>query len=265
MDELLSKKPLGLFFDLDGTISEIAPTPKDSYLYPGVKDLLERAREFAKVAIISGRTVNDSAAIVNVDEIIYIGCHGLEWGYGLHAKDKPTVISQAIPYIKPGKEILTEAEKLFSAEPGVIVEYKSVAGSVHYRTSKDPARSREKIIEFLKQANKTLDIPPFQITEGKMVIELTPPLQINKGTAIEKLKNEYNFQGILYAGDDQTDKDAFIEIKILKQQGITAYSILVENTETPTELYEYPDKIVPGVAEMVESLAFIISFFQKQK
>ncbi len=76
---VLSRRPLGLVFDIDGTLSPIAPTPGEAQLYPGVASLLEQARERAHVAIMTGRALDDGAAMVNVDDITYIGSHGLEW------------------------------------------------------------------------------------------------------------------------------------------------------------------------------------------
>jgi len=61
---VLTKKPLGLVFDIDGTLSPIAPTSEEARHYPGIVPLLERAREHAHVAIMTGRAIEDGAAIV---------------------------------------------------------------------------------------------------------------------------------------------------------------------------------------------------------
>jgi len=57
LQTVLSQKPLGLVFDIDGTLSPIAPTPEEAQLYPGIVPLLERAREHAHVAIMTGRAI----------------------------------------------------------------------------------------------------------------------------------------------------------------------------------------------------------------
>ena len=57
LQTILTKKPLGLVFDIDGTLSPIAPTPEEAQLYPGIVPLLERAREHAHVAIMTGRAI----------------------------------------------------------------------------------------------------------------------------------------------------------------------------------------------------------------
>ncbi len=96
---VLSQRPLGLVFDIDGTLSPIAPTPDEAQLYPGVASLLEQAREHAHVAIMTGRALDDGAAMVNVDDITYIGSHGLEWSDGLPASHPVRVAPEAFAYL----------------------------------------------------------------------------------------------------------------------------------------------------------------------
>src|SRR6266480_3908648 len=80
---VLSQRPLGLAFDIDGTLSPIAPTPDEAQLYPGVLPLLEQAQKYAHIAILTGRSIDDGARMVNLDGLTYIGTHGLEWSEGL--------------------------------------------------------------------------------------------------------------------------------------------------------------------------------------
>ena len=83
LQTVLAQRPLGLAFDIDGTLSPIAPTSDEAQLYPGVASLLERAREHAHIAIMTGRSIDNGAAMVNVEGLTYIGTHGLEWSDGL--------------------------------------------------------------------------------------------------------------------------------------------------------------------------------------
>src|SRR5436305_2869917 len=94
---ILAQRPLGLVFDIDGTLSPIAPTPAEAHLYPGVASLLEQARRYAHVAIITGRAVEDGAAMVNVEGLTYIGTHGLEWCDGLPSSHPVQLLPEALP------------------------------------------------------------------------------------------------------------------------------------------------------------------------
>jgi len=76
---VLALRPLGLFSDIDGTLSAIAPTPDAAILLPGVADLLKQALPtFDLVAAVSGRTAIDARAMVGLPGLLYIGNHGLE-------------------------------------------------------------------------------------------------------------------------------------------------------------------------------------------
>src|SRR5260370_1105697 len=99
---ILANQPLGLVFDIDGTLSPIAPTPAKAKLYPGVASLLEQAKRYAHVAIMTGRAIDDGAAMVNIEGLTYIGTHGAEWCEGLPTKYPVRISAEALPYIEPG-------------------------------------------------------------------------------------------------------------------------------------------------------------------
>src|ERR1700730_13176909 len=105
--DVLAQRPLGLVLDIDGTLSPLAPTPDEARLYPGVATLLEEAQRQpgVHIAIVTGRALENGAAMVNVDGLIYVGTHGLEWCEGLpslHA-DTIEIEPEALSYIEPGK------------------------------------------------------------------------------------------------------------------------------------------------------------------
>src|SRR5207237_9934454 len=95
----------------DWTLSPIAPTPEEAILYPGVAPLLERAREHAHVAIMTGRAIEDGAAMINVDGLTYIGTHGLEWSDGLPTLHPVEILPEALAYVEPGKYLLDLVEQ----------------------------------------------------------------------------------------------------------------------------------------------------------
>ncbi|HLZ56824.1 MAG TPA: trehalose-phosphatase, partial [Ktedonosporobacter sp.] len=98
LERVLAQKPLGLAFDFDGTLSPIAPTPEEARLYPGVADLLHRAQKHARVAILTGREIEDGARKINLDGLTYIGEHGLAWSDGLPWQLPVHVAPNALEY-----------------------------------------------------------------------------------------------------------------------------------------------------------------------
>ncbi len=214
LQTVLAQRPLGLAFDIDGTLSPIAPTSAQARIEPGVVSLLERAREHAHVAIMTGRAIDDGAAMINVDGLIYIGTHGLEWSDGLPWAHPVQVVPEALDYYEPGKYLLDLVEKQLPDLPGVIIQRKRIGGSIHYRLSPDPVETRHKLLSLLEQPARQVNMG---LSEGKQIVEVRVPLPVHKGQALRQFVQRFSLQGIVFAGDDRTDLDAILEIASLRE------------------------------------------------
>ena len=248
---VLAQRPPGLVFDIDGTLSPIAPTPQEARLYPGVVALLEQARERASVAIMTGRAIDDGARMVNVDGLTYIGNHGLEWSDGLPWLHPVHMVQEALAYVEPGKQLLVLAEDGLVGVPGIIVQRKSVGGSIHYRLAPDHEEARQRILSLLEEPARKVNM---RVGEGKQVVEVRAPLAINKGYALRQFVQRLGLRAAIFAGDDRTDFDAVVEISRLREEGTAALSIVVQHADTPPELLEHADIVVQGVEGMVDLL-----------
>jgi trehalose 6-phosphate phosphatase len=251
LQPVLTSKPLGLAFDIDGTLSPIAPTPGEARLYPGVAETLERLKKHAHIAILTGRAVENGAALVNVEGLTYIGTHGAEWSEGLPTNHHVQISNEALAYIKPGQELLDLAEKRLAHLPGVFVERKRLGGSVHYRLSPAPESARQKILDALQEPAR---VAHFLLSEGKRVVDLKPAIPLNKGKALRSFVRRFSLKGVLFAGDDRTDLDAVLEIARLKQEGVQAVAIVVQAADTLPDLLEHADIVVQGVEGMARLL-----------
>lgn len=252
---ILKQHPLGLVFDIDGTLSPIAPTPGEAQLYPGAADYLKQMKQFAHIGVLTGRAVEDGARIVNIEGLTYVGTHGLEWSEGLPATHPVELLSEATPYIEPGKQLMDLAEQqLVPQIPHLIVQRKSIGGTLHYRLAPDPEQARELILATLKEPAARLNM---KLDEGKRAVEILAPLTINKGKALRRFVNQFALRGVIFAGDDRTDLHAVLEIERLRQDGYAAHSIVVQHHDTPEALLEHGDTIVQGVEGMVQLLAEI--------
>jgi len=257
LQNILSQRPRGLALDIDGTLSPIAPTPDQAQLYPGIASLLQQAREYAHIAIMTGRAIDDGAAMVNVDGLIYIGSHGLEWSIGLPSTHPVHVTPEAMAYIQPGTILLDLAEqKLAPSLPGLIVERKRIGGSIHYRLCSDPEKTRHMILSLLEEPARRVNM---WLAQGKQVIEVRTPLAVNKGQALSWFASHFGLRSIIFAGDDRTDLDAVLEVARLRQQGLAAFAIAVEHNDTPPTLLEHADLVVQGVEGMAELLRQIVA------
>jgi trehalose 6-phosphate phosphatase len=256
LQTVLSQRPAGLVFDIDGTLSPIAPTPEEAHLYPGVVTLLEQARECANVAIMTGRAIDDGARMVNVEGLTYVGNHGLEWSDGLPWLHPVHMVKEALDYVEPGKQLLDLAEDGLAGLPGIIVQRKSVGGTIHYRLAPDPEEARQRILSLLQEPARKLNM---RLGEGKQVVEIRAPLAVNKGYALRQFVQRLNLHSVIFAGDDRTDFDAVMEISRLRNDGIAALSIVVQHADTPPELLEHADIVVQGVEGMVQLLREIVA------
>jgi trehalose 6-phosphate phosphatase len=260
LETVLAQRPLGLVLDIDGTLSPIAPTPDSARLYPGVVPLLERAREHAHVAIITGRAIDDGARLVNVDGLTYIGTHGLEWSDGLPWLHPARIVPEALAYVTPGKDLLDLAEQKLSGLPAIIVERKRIGGTIHYRLCPDPEEARQKILALLEEPARRLNM---RLVEEKRAIEIRTPLAVNKGQALLWFVLRFGLRGLIFAGDDRTDLDAIVEMSHLRKHGLVGLAIVVQYPDTLPELLEQADIVVEGVDSMVELLREMVEMLER--
>ena len=256
---VLAQQPLGLVFDIDGTLSPIAPTPEAAYLYPGVAIMLEHLRQHAHVAIMTGRGLRDGARMVNVENVTYIGTHGLEWSEGLPATHEVQIAPQAMRYVQPGQQLLDLVQQHLDSLPGVIVQRKTVGGTLHYRGSATPEQTREDLLALLEEPARQLGM---RLGEGKMVVEVLAPLGINKGQALRTYAQRFHLRGLVFAGDDRTDIDAVVEAERLRQDGCMTLSIVVQHSDTLPELLAHADVVVDGVEGMARLMQEMVQKLQ---
>lgn len=255
LKEVLAQRPLGLVFDIDGTLSPIAPTPHEARLYPGIVSLLQEAQEHAHIAITTGRAIDNGAAMVNVDGITYIGNHGLEWSNGLPSSHTVQILSEAMAYVEPGQHLLDLAEQQLTGFPGLLVERKRIGGSVHYRLCPDQEQARRTILSLLKEPARQVNM---RLSEGKKVVEIKPLLALDKGQSLRRFVEQFGLRGVVFAGDDRTDLDAVMEVARLRKDGIAALSIVVQHADTLPALLENADIVVQEVDGMADLLRKLV-------
>ena len=89
-----------------------------------------------------------------------------------------------------------------------------------------------------------------QVRQGKMVVELFPPVKVSKGSAILDLAREYQLRAVIYLGDDLTDVDAFKAIHGARAPDFDGICIGVTGKETLSAVEEEADFTLDGVGEV---------------
>ena len=214
----LGGTPLSILLDIDGTLAPIAPRPEQAKVPADTCKALEGLIEIpdAHIAIVTGRSIEDARRIVPLKGLGVIGNHGFEV-LGEHGE----VVSE--PAAHTFVDIIRSAGQrlgvLVKEIPGVVIENKHWTLSVHYRLAARPAIPR--ITDTINALAKELGL---KVTRGKEVLELRPPLEVNKGTAaviwVKRLGLSAS-SSVLYIGDDRTDEDAFRELRAAFSRAVT--------------------------------------------
>jgi trehalose 6-phosphate phosphatase len=217
-----------LFFDVDGVLAPIVPRPEDARVPEETREELRRLqRRYALVACVSGRAGETAADIVGIPELTYVGNHGLE--------------------LEPAAEEWSARLRGFLL--GVTwneLEDKHLTASLHCRNAADEQAARMQLEAIAEQARAEGFVARF----GRKVLELLPPLEANKGTAVRQLLAEHALGRALYAGDDTTDLDGFRALDGLE----LAVRVAVASPEGPAELRDGADLVLGGVSEVMSLL-----------
>jgi trehalose 6-phosphate phosphatase len=258
--EVLQHSPAALLTDIDGTISPMARTPDEAIVLPKAKDALKRLRErIALVGIVTGRSATVGESLVGLPGLIYVGNHGMEWTEGGRLAHS----SAAAAWTDAVRESLIEIAELATAsgiEQGLVVEDKGLSGSIHYRLAPDIAYTQAALLGI---AGGVASRHGLRVTEGRMVLEIRPPVQISKGTALADLLKERGIKGIVFLGDDVTDVDAFIAVRLARENdGVKGLRIGVLSAETPRSVLDESDVTVAGVTTCAELLAAVADGLQ---
>lgn len=242
----------GLITDIDGTLSPIAPTPDAAEVTPACREALRTLADRIFVAAVSGRAASDARRMVGVESIVYVGNHGLE----RLTSDGLVLPPEVQRYTTNLANLLRHAEKTLD-RPGIIVEDKGSTASIHYRQAADPEAARGAILEAV---GELADETGLVITQGRKVIEIRPPLELDKGTAVRSLIDEYRLTGALYPGDDTTDVDAFAALQQWRADtGHPALALGVLGPETPVAVGTIADLHLAGVDDVADFLRWLVA------
>ena len=216
-----------VFLDIDGVLAPIVARPEDSRVPPETQQALRGlVGRYALVACVTGRTSETAREIVGVEELTYVGQHGLE--------------------LEPEAAQWSERVRAFAAAAPWEAEHKPFTAAFHYRTAPDQEAAREQLEAIAVAA---LD-EGFRTRWGRMVLEVLPPVDATKGTAVRRLLEQHDLHRALYAGDDTTDLDGFAALDGLD----VAVRVAVVSAEGPTELGEQADVVVGSTEAFLELL-----------
>lgn len=221
----LKHKRAAVFLDYDGTLTPIVERPELAIIAEDMRQTIKSLAECCTVAIVSGRDRRDVEKLVAIEGIIYAGSHGFDIAGPAGMQIEFQQGNEFLPALDRAEQALQE--RLDRIE-GAQVERKKFAIAVHFRRVAD-----ERLIEVEKAVDDVLSFSgPLRKTGGKMIFELRPDIDWDKGKALSWLLQqlELDRRDVLpfYIGDDLTDEDA---LRAIEAHGI---GILVRAEERAT-------------------------------
>jgi trehalose 6-phosphate phosphatase len=235
--------------DFDGTLSPIVDDPEAARPLKGIVELLAPlAERFAAVALISGRPAGYLAEHAAAAGVRYLGLYGLQEIRDGRAQADPR-LEEARPRVAEAHQALREAEAV--RDSGAWLEDKTYSVAVHTRRVADPDRWAGPIDA---AAREIAERGGLEVVPGKLVWELRPPVQADKGDAVRRVVAESDARGVVVVGDDLGDLPAFAAVSALTADGYQGLRVGVRSTEAPAELLERADLIVDGPEGVLDLL-----------
>lgn len=186
------------FFDIDGTLIELAQEPSSPGFRQHLPDLLEamRRRVDGALALISGRSVSNIMALIAPAELPLAGCHGLEQ----RLADGQILRTPTSPGLAKARKML---QTFVDGHPEISLEDKETTLALHYRQAPHLAEACRDTVEQALSGDLGL-------LAGKMVYEMKPR-GVSKGTALHSFMKTTPFRGRrpIFLGDDVSDEDGF--------------------------------------------------------
>ncbi len=239
-----------VLLDIDGTLAPIVRHAADAHVPEATRTLLiEISRRYRLVGCVSGRRAATARQIVSIGSIAYVGNHGGELL-------RPGATRPEIdPDVTAWSERVCEfAQRAYTPEvqrARVRSEDKEAIAAFHWRGAPDEPHAAELVRDIAKHAEEE----GFAIHWGRKVLEVRPPVALDKGLGVTALLQSAPerdsgppLSGALYVGDDSTDIDAFLALRALVDAGTLGFSVCVAvgSEETPPELAEQADLIIDG-------------------
>jgi trehalose 6-phosphate phosphatase len=192
-----------VLLDIDGTLLDLAPTPREVWVPPGLSKTLNRLlqRTGGALALVSGRSLNDIDLIFAPDQYPVVGGHGAEMRLD---PDSEAVAAHAPPMDKELKRRLAAIAKL---SPGILLEDKGYSLALHYRLAPHAEKAIYAAVSLIRA-----DLPnaPIEVLPGKCVCEIKHS-GFTKASGVRELMTHEPFRGRrpFFIGDDVTDESVF--------------------------------------------------------
>jgi trehalose 6-phosphate phosphatase len=241
--------------DIDGTLAPIVERAEEAAVPEATSRLLGRiARRYHVVACISGRGAAEARRIVGVGGIAYVGSHGAE--LLLPGQGQAELVPAFATWRDRVRAFALGKDSAELRMMRVRIEDKGPIVAFHWRGARDEADALTRIQAIAAEAEGA----GFLTHWGRKVLEIRPPVPIDKGQAVRELLRRTPVRTAVFGGDDATDLDVFDVLAELRAEGAldAAVCVGVRSDEGPPGIVERADLVVegpPGFVQVLEVLA----------
>lgn len=232
-----------ILLDVDGTLAPIVRHADDANVPETTRTLLiEVARRYGLVGCVTGRRAAEARRIVSIGSLAYIGNHGAE--LLRPGGTEPEIDQNLRPWTDRVQRFARSAASTELTRARVRLEDKQTIVAFHWRGAPDEDRARDAVQGVAQDAERA----GFHVHWGRKVLEVRPPVPVDKGAGVRSLLRDAGLSAAMYAGDDATDLDAFRALRELVERGRleTAVLIGVTSEESPSEIASEADVTVEG-------------------
>jgi trehalose 6-phosphate phosphatase len=237
--------------DIDGTLAPIVERAEEAAVPEQTSRLLGRiARRYAVVACISGRGAAEARRIVGVGGIAYAGSHGAE--LLLPGQTQAELVPAFATWADRVREFALAKDSPELRRLRIRIEDKRAIFAFHWRGAPDEDAART----FVERVAAEAESAGFITHWGRKVLEIRPPVPIDKGHAVRELLRRKPVRIALFGGDDATDLDVYDALGELLSAGQLDHAICVgvRSTEGPPAIVERADLVVDGTQGFVQVL-----------
>ncbi len=249
--DLAGRRP-AVFLDYDGTLTPIVDRPEDALISESMRKAVRGLAERCPVCVVSGRDRRVVQELMGVDDLIVAGSHGFDiWSPAGGEIQREEGAGFADLLEEVNKRLHREMDSI----EGALIEPKKTSVAAHYRLVSEEERPRIKGI-----VDAVLEEHPdeLKVTPGKMVYEIQPKIDWNKGKAVLYLLDALGLDRDdavpMYLGDDITDEDAF---EALADRGLGIFVGRADDPEVVgrTTAADYVLHTVQEVEKFLDTLA----------
>ena len=230
-----------LLLDIDGTLLDLAPTPREVRVPPGLAETLERlmTRMSGALALVSGRSLDDIDFIFGAARFPAVGGHGAEM--------RLSIGEEAVAVRAPPMDVDLKRRfaRIASLDPDIILEDKGYSLALHFRLA---PHAEQAIYDAVSAVRADLPNAPIEVLPGKAVCEIKST-GFTKATGTRELMAHSPFSGRrpVFIGDDVTDESVFA---IMPEFDGVAFSV-GRQAQGVAGLFASPDEVRGWLARLL--------------